>query len=172
VTAPADLKTISTVIDIQSLPEAGAEYKLEPNDDERRAIAARLDVQSVDTLRGEFAIRAVRGGVEIEMRINATVGRICVSSLEPMTEAIDEKIKISFERNYSEDIECEDQDDILREPLDGEDIDIGELLVQHLSLGLDPYPRKAGALGLVDKYRDAASTSPFDALKGLAKRET
>lgn len=171
-TDAAGPKTISRIIDIQALPDTGAEYKLAPSVEERRAIAERLGVQSIDTLTGEFVVRAVRGGVEIELRIIASVGRICVASLEPMTEAIDEKIKMSFERIYSDDLENEDDGDILREPLDGDEIDIGELLVQHLSLALDPYPRKEGAEGLFDKYRDAASTSPFDALKGLAKRET
>jgi len=168
----AGLKTISRVIDIHSLPDDGAEYKLEPSAEERSAIAARLDIQSVDSLCGDFVITPVRGGVEVQLRIVASVGRICVASLEPMTETIDEKIKMSFERNYCEDLENEDDGDILLEPLDGGEIDIGELLVQHLSLALDPYPRKEGAEDLVDKYRDAASTSPFDALKGLAKRET
>ncbi|MGD9801132.1 MAG: hypothetical protein AB7V02_11105, partial [Parvularculaceae bacterium] len=54
-----------------------------------------------------------------------------------------------------------------REPLDGDEIDLGELLVQHLSLALDPYPRKDGAESLLETYRNAATASPFAGLKGL-----
>ena len=62
-------------------------------------------------------------------------------------------------------------DDWTREPLETATIDLADMLVQHLSLSLDPHPRKPGAKSLLEDYRDAASPSPFAVLKGLVDRD-
>lgn len=165
-------ETISRTIEISSIQPEGARFVIEPTADERAAIAERLAAPSIDRLTGDFLVTPVRGGAEVTLRLKAAAGRICVASLEPMTEEIDEEIRMLFDRSFNQDTEEEDGDGLLREPLDGDEIDLGELLVQHLSLSLAPYPRKEGADSLAQKYCDAASTSPFDALKGLAARES
>lgn len=166
-------ETISRLVDVASLDAQGADYVVEPTEAERAAIARRLDIPAVNRLRGEFQLTPVRGGVDILLRIDAEAERICVASLEPMRETIREDIRMQFDRNYVED-ESDDlaDSDLLREPLAGDDIDLGELLVQHLSLSLDLYPRKEGAESLADKFRSAASASPFSVLKGLADRDS
>lgn len=169
-TAPgAKHDTISRIVDISVLDAAGAKFVVEPNEEERAAIAKRLDIPAVRKLRGDFLLTPIRGGVDIALILDAETERACVASLEPMTETIREEVRVEFDRNYAEE---EDRDfsetGILREPLDSAEVDLGELLVQHLSLSLDPYPRKDGAERLADKFRDATSVSPFLPLKGLA----
>lgn len=173
-TAPGvKYETISRLVDVASLDASGGDYVIEPTEAERAAIAKRLGIPAIKSLRGEFRLTPLRGGVEIRLKIDAEAERICVASLEPMRETIREEIRMQFDRNYAED-ESDDLADseLLREPLDGDELDLGELLVQHLSLSLDPYPRKEGAEGLADKFRDATSSSPFSALKGLADHES
>lgn len=158
------------IIDIASLPADGASFLIEPGDAERQGIAARIEIPALARLSGAFRLTPFPGGVDVRLRLLASAARQCVVSLEPMTEEIDETILMRFERAFADDAAIDD-DDILREPLDGDTVDLGELLVQHLSLSLDPYPRKDGANRLLDQYRSAASPSPFAVLKDIPRRD-
>lgn len=169
-----DIRTISRVVSTDSIGEDGARFVIEPSEAERAAIAQRLKIPGLDKLRGEFDLTRTRGGADIVLALSAVAQRICVASLEPMTERVNEIVRMQFDRKFDEEAELDaaDDDDILREPLDGDEIDLGELLVQHLSLSLSPYPRRDDAESLADKYRDAASASPFSSLKGLSREES
>ena len=174
-TAPlANRETISQVIDVSALDHSGARHILEPTDAERAAIARRLDIPAIKTLRGEFLLTPTRGGVDIVLKLAAEAERICIASLEPVDETIREEIRMSFDRNFAEEENGDDfsESEILREPLEGDEIDIGEVLVQHLSLSLDPYPRRKDAESLAEKFRGAALSTPFSAIKGFADRES
>ena len=165
--------TISRPVDFASLAEGGADYLIEPREEERAAIARRLGIPAITKLRGQFHLTLVRGGVDARLAIDAETQRTCVASLEPMAEIIREIILMQFRRDFAEnEVDAATDGDILLELLAGDEIDLGELLVQHLALSLDPYPRIEGALSLAEKYRDAASPSPFSALKGLANRDS
>ncbi len=169
----ANAETISRVVDIGSLDGSGVRHVLEPTEAERAAIARRLGIPAIKSLRGEFLLTPTRGGVDIALNLSAVTERICVASLEPLDEVVHEEIRMAFDRNFNElDTEELGEGDISREPLEGDEIDIGELLVQHLSLSLDPFPRKKDAASLSERFRDAASSSPFSVLKGLADRES
>ncbi len=172
-TASARHGTISRIVELASIDEGGAGYVVEPNETERAAIAKRLDIPALAKLRGAFTLTPVRGGVDVRLSLDAVAERTCVASLEPMTETIREEFRLQFDRNYEEqDIDELIESEILREPLEGDEIDLGEILVQHLSLSLDPYPRKPDVPSLAEKFRDATSASPFSALKGLVDRES
>jgi uncharacterized metal-binding protein YceD (DUF177 family) len=143
-------------------------FSLSMNEAERKVIARRLGEPAVRRLDGEIVLTPFSGGVAAAIDVEAEVERICVSSLEPMTEIVREHFDLRFERDFSEsDHEEEIDADILCEPLDGESIDLAELLIQHLSLSLVPYPRKAGAEALLESSRAAAIASPFADLKRL-----
>ena len=51
------------------------------------------------------------------------------------------------------------------EPIEGDVIDLGGYLVEHLSLELDPFPRKPGAV--FEQPPEPGEISPFAVLKGL-----
>ncbi len=164
--------TISRPVDVASLDASGADYVVEPTEAERAAVAKRLNIPAIKSLRGEFQLRPAHGGVDVRLKIDAEAERICIASLEPVRETIREEIRMQFDRNYVEGESADLADgDLLREPLAGDELDLGELLVQHLSLSLDPYPRKEGAESLAAKFREASSASPFSALKGLVGRD-
>ena len=54
----------------------------------------------------------------------------------------------------------------------GDMLDLGEMLVQQLSLAMAAFPRKEGAESLAEAYAPPENTSPFAALKGAFKSET
>ncbi len=162
----------SRVFDLDALGADGANVIVDANPEERRAIAHRLGLPALSRLRGEFRLTPIANGIDVRLHLDAVAERQCVASLEAMTEEIDETIAVRFERTLTGD-EAGDaiEDEVLREPLEGDTIDLGELLIQQLSLSLDPHPRKPGARSLLEDYRDAASTSPFDVLKPLVDGE-
>lgn len=160
---------LTKMIAVGDLPPGGADFSIDADESQRRAIARRLDIRGLSRLAGTFRATPFKGGVAIQLKLEAIAERQCVVSLEPMTETINETINMRFDRAFRDgDFE---EDDLLIEPLEGDAIDLGELLVQHLSLSLDPYPRKPGAKSLLGNYRSAASPSPFAVLKDVAKGE-
>ncbi len=160
---------LNLIIEVAALPREGADYAIDANELQRRLIAHRLEIPALSSLRGVFRATPFSGGVAVQLKLDALAERQCVVSLEPMPETISETVTTHFERAFDE-TDLRD-DDIMREPLDGDMIDLGELLIQHLSLSLDPYPRIPGAKNLADDYRSAATGSPFAVLKGLSDRE-
>jgi hypothetical protein len=161
--------TLSKSVELAALPPQGAEFTIEADAAARAAVAARLGVPALEHLSGAFRLTPISDGVEIRFLLEARAARECVVSLEPMTEEIREHFALRLERaRGSRAVDADDE--WAHEPLEGDSIDLGELLIQHLSLALDPHPRKPGARGLLQDYRDAAS-SPFANLKRLIDDE-
>jgi uncharacterized metal-binding protein YceD (DUF177 family) len=164
------LPGFSHVIDISAISSEGVSMQIDAGDTERKAIAERLGIPALDRLSGAFEVTPVAGGANLRLDLIAVAHRVCVVSLEPMIEEISETICMKFRRDIVEDDEIDDVDEII-EPLDGDEIDLGELLIQYAALALDPYPRKPGAAAALESCRDATPASPFAALKGLADRD-
>jgi len=161
---------LAKLIDIRALQAGDNHVEIIADEAARRAIAKRLKVPAVSTLKGEFDIRKTVGGADVKIKIDALVERVCVASLEPMAETVAAQYSLHLLRDYgdSDDEDHSDDDDpALYEPLEGETLDLGELLIQHLALSLDPYPRKADARSLAADFGADRTSSPFEALKGL-----
>lgn len=152
------------IILIENITPQGAHVELEADVGTREAIANRLGVPGVVALKGAFEVSKSAGGVEVEGTIDAIVRRECVASLEIFDEKVRETFEIRFARGGSGGAEIE-IDEETPEPLEGDTIDLGEILIQQLSLALDPYPRKPGAASLADAYAPEAKISPFSDLK-------
>lgn len=161
----------SRPFDTSTLDEGGATITLEAEEAQRAAIARRLDIPALDLLKGKFRLRRTPGGVEVVLSLAARAERRCVVSLEPMTEEIAEEFKLRFDRKFDDESAADPESEWTIEPLEGVMIDLGDTLVQHLSLSLDPNPRKPDAMSLLEEYRAATSPSPFAVLKGLVDRD-
>jgi uncharacterized metal-binding protein YceD (DUF177 family) len=155
-------------VEVAALHPGENRFHLAPGPDTRRAIAERLGEPGIDSLKGDFLLRPGSSGVDLDLHLTARVNRICVASLEPMVELVDERYAIRFERDFVEsDVDEVAEGLIAREPLEGETLDLEEILIQHLAISLDPHPRKTGAKSLAEDYRDPVNLSPFSGLKGL-----
>lgn len=152
-------------VDVSDVGRAGKAFHLSANEAERKKIAARLKTPSVEKLEGDMRVTATKTTVRIAGEIDADLTRECVASLEPMAEVIAETFEIEFTRIPPETDDEEDLD--APEYLEGDMVDLGELLVQQLSLAMAPFPRKEGTPSLAEAYAPEENISPFAALKGV-----
>ncbi len=166
-------KEFSKVAVISGLPSEGRVFDLSPDEAQRAAIARRLDIPAVNALRGRIELKPSQGGIVLTGRVEADLVRVCVVTLEHTNEAIAEAFELRFARSVGRD-ETDAElviDENTPEPLEGDEIDIGEVLVQQLALAMNPYPRREGAVVDKAEFGQALETSPFAVLKGaIAER--
>ena len=140
------------------------------DENERRALTKRLKV--VDLCRLECRIRLARargaGRYVVEGHVTGDVVMTCVVTLEPFEATIEEDFRVWLTERPADLVEdgeiflaADEEDDV--EPLGDGRIDVGELAVQYLALGLDPHPRSPQAT------LDALEAP--DALSGVAETE-
>ena len=164
---------MSRLIEISRIPPAGSGETIIAEPSERALIAERLRLAAVHSLTAELTLTRWRGeGVKVTGKFLAEVEQICVITLDPFRAQISDTIERYFLPNAGPGDEQADIDSFE----DGT-IELGEVVVESLSLALDPYPRKPGAEfeGVGDIQASAAerssASSPFAALAGLKSRK-
>lgn len=151
----------------------GERIGLVADDGERRAIAERLDLASLDRLEAHASLKRDGERVRATGRVAAALEQRCVVTGEPVAAHVDEPFDIAFvpePQAGDEEIELkpEDCDTVFH---DGAAIDLGSAIADTLALALDPYPRSAAAEAAL---REAGVLSeeeagPFAALAQLKK---
>jgi uncharacterized metal-binding protein YceD (DUF177 family) len=163
-------------IAIDDVPETGRRVELAPDAALREAIAKEIGVAALPRLQAEFDLtRHGGGGLRVAGRVSATVGQICVVTLDPIQSEVDEAIDLVFvprPEPGSKEPEAEgplaiDTDEPPEALQDGM-VDLGALATEFLMLGIDPYPRKPGAVFEAPPIGDPAA-HPFAALAALKK---
>ena len=161
----------SRVAAIARLAGEPAAYRFGANAAEREALARRLGLLSLDRFEVEARLaRAVGGGVRLEGRIAADLVQECVVTLEPVPGSVEEAFAILYRRQAprSDSVDPDGED---VEPLEGEEIDVGEAAAQQLSLAIDPFPRAPDAtLPETPAASSELSQHPFAGLAKLTKR--
>jgi uncharacterized metal-binding protein YceD (DUF177 family) len=153
---------------VEDIPETGRRYHLAADDATRNALARAAGVDRLARFEAVFdVVRHGRDGLRVVGTVSATVGQTCVVTLEPIETQLEEGVDLTFlpRREAGEDaLESEG-----REPpeslVDGT-MDLGAIATEFLLLGVDPYPRKAGAVFDAPPTDDPAS-HPFAALAAL-----
>ena len=155
---------------------------------ETRGIVQRLGLLALDSLQADLAVNRDPGSlvVHVRGRIDAIVRQACVVTTEPVESNISESFEawfadpeaaVSFAkarhnrqamRGHGEVPLLDESED--PEPIMDGKIDLGELVTQHLSLFIDPYPHAEGAQ--YEKGDDSAEETsseirknPFGALQ-------
>ncbi|WP_315812790.1 DUF177 domain-containing protein [Bradyrhizobium sp. SZCCHNR2028] len=163
---------------VAQIPEAGLHREIEADEATRRALAALAELREVISAHASFDVVQKRDGkVHVEGRVRARIGQTCVVTLDPIEIEIDEPIDQMFappeqipeladlvEDDPNSEVETADPP----EPIIGGQIDLGRLAADALFLGIDPYPRKPGAV--FEQPMAAAAEPedhPFAALKAL-----
>ncbi|MEO1241828.1 MAG: DUF177 domain-containing protein [Pseudomonadota bacterium] len=158
-------------VDVRSLTPAGKKYHLKAGPNECAKIAKRLGVIAVHLCEGDIHIGATKTVITISGTVRGAMTRECVASLEEMEEAVADSFELEFFRDESAiDPEDDSVEWDLAEIHEGDVFDIGELLVQQLSLAMDPFPRKEGAPGLAAEYGAEDSGSPFAELHQILEK--
>lgn len=156
---------------VVDLPPHGFDLTLSPDAGTRAALARHAGLLAVEELNASlhFAPEG-REGVHLTGRLRATVRQTCGVTLEPFDAPLDEAIDVHFAPAGSYvpapvAADEEDETDPPDEIVDGS-IDAGALVSEFLALGVDPYPRKPGAV-FEPPAEDPAAASPFSALSRL-----
>jgi uncharacterized metal-binding protein YceD (DUF177 family) len=140
---------------------------------ERAAVAKLLDIVSIDRLEADVDVAPWFDGAQIEGRWRADIVQICGVSLDPFPTALSGQFMMRVVPESSALVPQEALAEIVIEPdaddppdvLESDEIDLAGYVVEHLSLEVDPFPRKPGAVfELPEQPRES---SPFDVLRAL-----
>ncbi len=164
------------------LDTIGAEpraVRIEADEAERRALAARFGLLALASLEVEATLVRDRDVVRAQGRIVGAATQACVATGEPVPARVEEPFALRFvpAREDGDEIEL-DEDDLDTLPYLGGAIDLGEAAAQGFALALDPFPRSAGAdaalraagvLSEEEAEQARREASPFAALKVLKR---
>jgi uncharacterized metal-binding protein YceD (DUF177 family) len=147
----------------------GMDERIEANEEELDALAKRMDVIAIKSLKATMHIQRSSLGemVEVKGRFVANVVQNCGVTLEPFEAEVSEEFISYFAEPStipnSEEVQVDD--DQSPEPiLPNGDIDVGELTAQHLALAIDPHPRKPGVTFEIPEEVRAQPANPFAVL--------
>lgn len=158
---------------IEDVAETGAHFDLAADAQIRAAVARTAGLRDLPRLEASFDVtRRGAGGLRVAGRVSATVGQVCVVTLEPVANDVEETVDLLFvppSTAKAADAEAPQGEGVNEtEPLIGGVVDLGALAVEFLILGLDPYPRKPGAV-FQPPAEATPEESPFAALAALKK---
>jgi uncharacterized metal-binding protein YceD (DUF177 family) len=163
-------------LDATQIPALGREYDLTAKDAERARVAKRIDVLELKSLVATMHVGPGGGGlIEVRGRLKAELVQACVVTLEPVPDSIAEEFTLLFSRQApkpkpAQEVVIDNGEDP-PEVLNGDVLDLGEVIVEQLALAVNPYPRAPGAefkpvvVGEVEA--PIATVSPFAALAKL-----
>jgi len=155
----------------------GERLDLAADEPERKAIAKRLGLVSLDRLEAHVCLTRTAETVRVEGRLLAALGQSCVVTGDPVAAHVDEPFTLLFtpepqSGGLDEELELGESDcDVVF--YDGALIDLGNAIADTLALSLDPYPRSAGADAALKEagVLTEDQASPFAVLAKLRKDE-
>ena len=169
------MNELSRVVPVLEVPSAGRAVEIATSATEREAVCQRLGMRRLDGLEARLHIvHGPRDGVLIlRGRVMAEGSQVCVVTLDPVAVRLDVPVERYFLRAGTEDdmasapevfVGVEDEEP---EPLHDSLLDVGEVVVEELSLALDPYPRSAEADEVMRHFRspEEERKTPFSGLR-------
>lgn len=172
----------SFVIPVAKIPETGLAQELKASEAQLREMASLAGVREIRDALASLEMIPISGErVHVGGRVTAIVEQTCVVTLDPVENILDEQIDVTFApasqiptttrvvtKDEGEGAEIPDPP----EPIVNGAIDIGQLAAEHLMLGIDPYPRKPGAVFESQAEPADPDDHPFAALKALKPAKT
>jgi hypothetical protein len=163
---------------VEDIPETGQHFELVADAETRAAIARLAGLRDLPRLQADFDLMRQGAGLHVTGRVSATVGQDCVVTLEPLVNEVDEAVDLLFmppsadaaaagSNGGTDDSEAEPKWDDPEPLVDGV-VDLGALATEFLVLGVEPYPRKPGAV-FESPDDGEPEEGPFAALAGWTK---
>jgi uncharacterized metal-binding protein YceD (DUF177 family) len=160
----------------EEVPESGRHFDLVADEPTRAAIAKVAGLRALPEFTASFDVaRWGRSGLHVTGTVSATVGQVCVVTLEPMEERLEEPVDVIYSPQQNvpraaDNLDLEITADDAPEPLIDGMVDLGALATEFLILGINSYPRKPDA-----EFEPPAAGDdtghPFAALAALKKGE-
>jgi uncharacterized metal-binding protein YceD (DUF177 family) len=157
----------SRPVPIDSIGPAPSETCVEAAEHEREALAGRLGLPALTSLKAAFALHREDSGpvVLAHAVLDASVVQTCAVSLDEFEARITEDFTVRFVPAGSE-TDTLDPDAPDEIPYQGGAIDLGEATAEQLALALDPFARKPDA---VFESETEPAVKPFTALQSLRR---
>ncbi|GHA36498.1 metal-binding protein [Devosia pacifica] len=167
------------VVRLDRVPIDGRRVEFTADSEALAQLTERLKVQSVEALSATLTAKRLRGGLQVVGQVSAAITQACVVTLDPVTQRIDETVDRVFlpaSQKPKEpepgtetfvDLEGDDPPDYI----EGNEVDLTELVIETVALAVDPYPRAEGvSVEDVIETDAPAEESPFAKLKQLKSK--
>lgn len=129
----------------------GSALEVASSESERAALAKRFGFVALPAFSARVTVDRRPGAqVVVEGRLRGKIVQACILTLDPVTQELDETFRLVFQRDFADERDPESGDAVISsqadspEPLQGNLLDVGEIVAEQLSLAADPYPRKPG----------------------------
>lgn len=169
----------SFAVALGQIPARGKHFLIEPDESARRAIADALRIVEIGELSAELQVTpAGADAYSVRGPLSAAVVQTDVVTLDPVHQEVRESIDLTLVPAEAAatgtfgvtqslaDLDVPEDRDVYR---DGK-IDLGEIVIEHLALGLDPYPRSPGVeFPGHEEGTGELKASPFAALATLKR---
>ncbi|MFC7400142.1 YceD family protein [Chelatococcus sp. GCM10030263] len=166
---------------LADIPPQGVNIVVKTTEAERQVLAETFGVRAVHSLDAAYHVSGTGKRVKVRGEVRARIEQTCVVTLEAFEDAVEEAVDVDFveQRDQPQHDDWDEPDggrdkaareaglstaDLPDEIVDGT-IDLGTLTAEFLALGIDPYPRKPGAVFAFEG--DGAEESPFARLAAL-----
>jgi len=142
-------------VDVSDLPSQGQNISVEATAAECAALSRRFGLEALQDFSARLRVERGRTrdgvrAVRVHGAFSAEVKQICVLTLESFSVQVADQLDIYFvppsELEEGESDLIDGSSEEILEPLAEPEIDLGELVAQHLALALDPHPRRPGAI--------------------------
>jgi uncharacterized metal-binding protein YceD (DUF177 family) len=164
----------SVPVVVDDIPETGLHIEIDAPEAVRTQLTVLAGVRELPRLSAVFDLSRRGAGVHVSGHVSARIGQTCVVTLEPIESQLEETVDLKFAPPsaapaLANTAGLDAGEDEPPEPLSDGKVDLGAIATEFLLLGIDPYPRKAGAEFSPIKSDDG-SAKPFAALEALKKR--
>jgi len=169
-----EARLVDASVRFDNLPTKGRTLVVETTPEQRARIAERLNVDSVEAFSARLSLVPIRGGIQVKGHLEAEITQSCVVTFVPVRQKITEQLERIFLHGDESgevaapgvEVFVDLEGDDLPDYFGGQEVDFTDFLMEHLALGIDPYPRAPGAV-VPDVNDPPESTSPFASLKHL-----
>ena len=173
----AEERLFSRLVRVDALPREGQVMTIEANPAERGELASFYKLPAIAALTATLRLDPWgEAGARVTGAVHGELTQTCVVSLEPFPATVDEDVDVRFapqtaasskSKATEETFSLTDEDE--PDPVIEGKIDLGALTAEFFALGLDPYPRKPGAVLDEERTNSEPTNSPFAALAERGK---
>jgi uncharacterized metal-binding protein YceD (DUF177 family) len=167
-------RLFSRLVRVDHLPREGQAVTIEATPAEREGLASFYRLPDIAALTATLRLEPWgRGGARVTGAVHGELTQLCIVSVEPFPATLDEDVDVRFAPPKADDRKSSAEQEALTLSLADEDdpdpvingkIDLGALTAEFFALGLDPYPRKPGAVLDEERTNSEPTGSPFAAL--------